>query len=279
MGMYRHIGVAVGFSPTLAPLLAETARHALNFDERLSVIHAGSQSLEKEDQLRTAIARSGLPEDTPILWTSGKSPEHALLRAIDEHEIDMLIAGALDQENAFRYYLGSVARDLARRAPCSLLLFTRPSKKPEPFRRIVVITDYSEAAAIALGRAERLAAREEAQQIYVLRVLSTYGEAMVLSEGVSREERRHYHEHHREEETSLLHDFIDAAGRSATSVEAVLLEGHPGRVTSQFAQDNNADLLVMPSLGSHQPHFFERLFPSQMEWVLREIPCPLWIVR
>ena len=40
----------------------------------------------------------------------------------------------------------------------------------------------------------------------------------------------------------------------------------------------NAELLVMPSAGG-SGHFFERLFPSDMEWVLREIPCTLWVIR
>jgi hypothetical protein len=34
----------------------------------------------------------------------------------------------------------------------------------------------------------------------------------------------------------------------------------------------------MPS-SSQTSHFFERLFPSDMEWVLREIPCNLWVAR
>jgi nucleotide-binding universal stress UspA family protein len=278
MDLYRHLGVAVAFSPRLETLLAETAYRAPFLAARLSLIHAGAPTPEKEARLREAMQWAGLPGETGIYWMSGAPPDAAILNAVEAHNIDLVLAGALEKERPLRYYLGSVARNLVREAPCSLILLTEPQVRPEPIRRVVVITDYSEQALIALTRALRLAEQEEAEQVFVLRVLSQYGTAMALSEGVRRDRARAYQIATRAEEEALLQDLVDAAGRSHVPIEARIIEGHTGHIAAQFAREHQADLLVMPSANRHS-HFFERLFPSDMEWVLREIPCSLWVVR
>ena len=278
MALYRHVGIAAAFSPRLPNLLAEAAYHAEHFGGRVSVIHVGDASDANEARMREALVTAGLPGDTSILWVSG-SPADALLRAIEQHEIDLLIAGALERTGPFRYYLGSVAHDLVREASGSLLLFTEPRTEPEPIRRIVVVADYSESALIALTKAFRFAEQQaEIEVVHVIRVLSKYGEAMLLAEGVRHEEAQEYRTHTLAEEKDLLRDFVDAAGQTTVPVEAHCIRGETGFAAAQFVREQRADLLVMPSTDQHS-HFFERLFPSDMEWVLREIPCNLWVAR
>ncbi len=275
MPLYSHIGVAVTLSPRLTELVAEAARHAAPLCSRLSLVHAGERTPAKEEALHDALEANGLSVDTPVHWMPG-APADALVEAVRRHDIDLLVAGVLRKEHAFQYYLGSVARDLVRNAPCSLLLFTEPQRPPRTMRRIVVVTDFSEAAAIALSKTLRFAEREGAERVYVVRALSSYGEAMVLTEGARREEARAYRSHNREK--GLLRDFVDSAGHTSVEVEHVCIEGHTGLITAEFARNHEADLLVMPSV-SRYSHFFERLFPTDMEWVLREIPCNLWVAR
>lgn len=278
MSLYQHLGVAVAFSPRLHALLAEAAFHAPHFASRLSLIHAGAHTPEKEARFREALLETGLPEDTPIHWGEHGTPEEAILRAVEKRQVDLLLAGALEKERPLRYYLGSVAHNLVREAPCSLLLLTEPSTEPAPVRRIVVVTDYSESALIAFGKALRFASSEEAEVVHVIRVLSEYGEAMVLSEGLRRERAQAYQRRTLEEEQALLADFVAAAGRHEVPVEPHVIEGRTGFVAAQFTREHRADLLVMPSASRHS-HFFERLFPSDMEWVLREIPSNIWVAR
>lgn len=277
MGLYRNVAVAIAFSPRLEALLAESIHRARLFDAPLSLIHAGELTPEKETRLRQAMQQTGVPEETEIHWVSG-SPDAAILNAVDRHGIDLLLAGALEKERPIRYYLGSVAHKLVREAPCSLMLVTRPQEEPQPMRRLVFVTEYSEQALIALMKAIRVAEKESSEQIFAIRVLAQYGTAMVLSEGVRMERARAYQSTNRVQEQALLNDLVNAAGSSRVPIQAHVVEGHTGYVAAQFARDHDADLLVLPSVGG-RGHFFERLFPSDMEWVLREIPCNLWIVR
>ena len=276
MPLYKHLGVAVALSPRLDALLAETVFHAEAFAPRLSLIHAGRHSVETEDRLRAAMRKAEIP-DEEIIWVEG-DPDQAIVNAIRDHGIDLLLAGALEKEQALRYYLGSVAHNLVREAPSSLLLLTEPSVDPKPLRRIVVVTDYTEYSLIALTRAIRFAEKEQAEQLTVIRVLSDYGTAMVLSEGIRRDHARVLQNTTRGEEEELLRNLVDAAGSSSIPIDAKCIEGHTGYVAAHFAREQKADLLVMPSSNWHS-HFLERLFPSDMEWVLREIPCNLWVIR
>lgn len=278
MPLYQHVALAAAFTPRLPALLAEARELTKNVGGRLSLIHAGESSGEKEARFRAAFEAAGLLPETPVLWASG-SPSEAILRTIEAEGVDLLVAGALEKERGLRYYLGSVARDLVREAPCSLVLFTSPREEPAPVREVVVVTDFSEIALIALRKAVRFAEHAGAERVQVLRVYPTYGEAMALTDE-TRGGQAGYHARTFAEEQALLNDIIDAVGQTAVPVEPVTVddERHAGMVVSRFARESEADLLVMPSAG-RDSHFFERLFPSDMEWVLREIPCNLWVAR
>lgn len=275
MQIYHHIAVAVTLSPRLPLLLAEAVRLAGRFGSKLSLIHVGEKGEERS--LRDALERNSIPSDIPILKGEG-NPAHTIMTLAEEHGVDLLIAGALEKERAFRYFLGSVARTLVREFGCSLMLFTEPQLQPHPLRRIVVITDFSEMSMIALRKAMHLASREGSEGIDLVRVHSTYGEAMAMAKGTDRGEMAEYIERTEAEERALLTDFIDAAGYSPVGIRPVYLEGKEGAVAANYAHDLGAELLVIPSERSHAG-ILERIFPSDMEWVLREIPCNLWVVR
>lgn len=277
MSLYRNAGMAVTFSPRLDALLAEAAHRKGYLFSTLNLIHAGPATSKSETGFRKALVRAGLPEDTPIYFEEGQ-PDQAILRVVRRMNLDFLIAGAIERERAYRYYMGSVAHNLVRESPCSLMLYTEPSVEPRPFRHLALVTDYSEGSLIALVKTLRYAEREGAERVFVLRTLSQYGEAIVLSEGLRREQATEYHESTIQEEMSLLKDFVDAAGHTDVPVEPHCIPGHPGTVIARFVPNHAVDLLVMSSSAGFG-HFFERLFPSDMEWLLREIPCNMWVVR
>src|SRR5690606_17463082 len=105
---------------------------------------------------------------------------------------------------------------------------------------------------------------ERAERVDVVRVLSSYGEAMVTADGMRRERAHTVQAAELREEQARLRDFIDAAGRAHVPVEPVCVEGRPGVAVAAYAREHRADLLVMPSSAGFG-HFFERLIPSDME--------------
>lgn len=277
MKLYRNAGIAIATTQRLAALLAEAAYRAEYLASSFRLVHAGAHTSEKEALLVSALRDAGLPDETPIHWAQG-SPDEAIIRTIRQQHLDLLLAGAVERERTFRYFMGSVAHDLVRAAPCSLLLLTDATTEPAPLKQIAVVTDYSEGALIALTKAVRFAENEGAERVFVVRALSQYGQAMLMTEGVRREQAATYQAVALQEEKVLLQDFIDAVGLANVPVEPHFVEGHPGPALAQFVREHRVDLLAMPS-SSGFGHFFERLFPSEMEWLLRELPCNLWVVR
>lgn len=277
MNIYKHLAVAVALSPRLQPLLNETALQTRALSDHMSLIHVGTHDRRTESELRSALVTAGLPDDVPIIWKEG-SADTALLDAATEHDVDLLVAGALERERGLKYYLGSVARNLVREATFSLLLFTRPRLDPVPLSRAVMVTDYSENSLIALVKLVRFAEAHQLETVYVVRALPDFGDAIVTSEGMRRDQERSFRRQSVSEEDARLRDFLDAVGGTTVPLLPKCLVGHSGYEVSSFAREQQADLLVMPS-SNHKSRFFERLFPSDMEWVLREIPCNLWVAR
>ena len=130
---------------------------------------------------RTTTFQLEMPRETRIVWREGEPPD-AIVAAAKKEGVDLLIAGALEgKEVASRSFLGAVARPLAKRARCSLLLLTRPQVGPNPFRRIVVMTDFSDCAKTALKNALWLAEADSAQLVQVISIHTPFMQARAES--------------------------------------------------------------------------------------------------
>ena len=55
-----------------------------------------------------------------------------------KNKIDLLLLGAVQRENVLRFYVGSIAREITRKAPCSVLLLIKPSIEEVPSKHVVV---------------------------------------------------------------------------------------------------------------------------------------------
>src|ERR1700736_6029371 len=149
----RHVAAAITISPRMVAVLAAARHFAERLNAPLLVIHGGAPDAQKEAEFRDAIFRLEMPRETRIVWNEGE-PARGIVTAAEKEGVDLLIAGALEGKDvASRSFLGAVARPLAKLARCSLLLLTHPQIGPNPFRRIVVITDFSDCAKTALKNA------------------------------------------------------------------------------------------------------------------------------
>ena len=104
----KKILVGIAFSPNLKPNIFEAVRLANMFEAQLVGVHVGEKTVKKEQQLSQLISEAPilkLPVKT--VWQKGK-PVDIILKTSVEENIDLLILGALQQENLYKYYVGSV---------------------------------------------------------------------------------------------------------------------------------------------------------------------------
>ena len=135
---FETIAVAVSFSPRCQPVLAEAKRLSDILSASLLLIHIGEKTSEKEQELDEMMAAIGVnPNHSRIIWMEG-DPVDTILKLCKLNIVDLLILGALEKENILKFYIGSIARNISRKAKCSVLLLTNPTEEPVKFKKIIV---------------------------------------------------------------------------------------------------------------------------------------------
>lgn len=258
------LAVASTFSPRFLQVLAEAKRIRDRFACELNLIYVGEKTDETSAKFREALAELSLPAQSPIHYEQGDAAD-AILRALTQHKIDIIVAGALEKAVALHQFLGNVARRLVREAPCSVFLFTHPEREPKSLGKIVfVAVDDSEHTREALQRTFRLALGEKSERLHVVRVITTFDEARAKAADVSTSD----------DPEAELEKFVLSAGATDVPIEARCIRGNTGFAAADFVQSIGADLLVVPDAPWTGPDL-----PANLGWINDVIPCNLWVIR
>ena len=268
---YRTVAVASTFSPRFLQVLAEAKRIRDRLCQQLHLIYVGKRDATTTEKFNAALHALELPADSTIHYQEG-DPAVAILEAARANEVDLIVAGALEKEAVLRQFLGNVARRLVREAACSVMLFTKPTEKPMPFSRIVLMAEYSDHGRAALHKALRLAELEQCEKLFVIRLYTTFDEARAKSRTEAPEMGSEGARTLEEEEMALEH-FIDSAGATKVPIEARCIRGNTGYAVLDFVQAVDAMMLVVPNDPGSEG------LPARLEWVTDVIPCNLWVIR
>jgi nucleotide-binding universal stress UspA family protein len=271
---YRTVAVATTFSPRFRQVLAEAKRVRDRLCQQLHLIYVGERDEETSQRFAAAFRDLELPADSAIHYQQGEDPAVAILEATRANDIDVLVAGALEKEVVLRPFLGNVARTLVRKAACSVFLFTKPESEPQRLCQIVFLADYSDHGRAALEKVIHLAALENCEKLYVIRVYTTFDEARAKAR-TGAPETDSEGARTLEEEEIALEKFIDSAGHTEVPIEARCIRGNTGYAALDFIQSIDASLLAVPV----DPTAGGDGLPAHVAWVTDVIPCNLWVIR
>ena len=275
---FKKIGLAITFSPNSMALLKNAKRFGKLFNAEVILIHVGEKSPDREKSLNQFITQAGFGESLPrIIWENG-DPADVILKFAGENKIDLLLAGALEKETIIKYYIGSVARKLMREAPCSVLIMVSPSVEAMPFRKVCVTTDFSYAAEISVKKAFEMAKLENAREFVILREFETPGLAITVSDSGSAEETEQVRIDWQEEEEEKMKMFIRELNLKGLNIKTACLYGKPGWEVNKYIKSSGGDLLAIRA-PEKKLTFFDRLFPHDQEFLFKELPCSLLILR
>ena len=277
---FNTIGIGVTFSPNLKANVYEAARLSLMFHAKLILIHVGEKSSHKEEKFY-AILEPFLKDNlkVEIVFQLG-NPVDVILSATEKKQVDLLILGALQRENFLKYYVGSIARKITRRAKCSILLLIKPSIERIPCQHIVVN-----------GLKDPKTKRTIASAFYVANALST--DKITIVEEITQEElaikieddkslRRStiVKERIKLRENSRVKSLLTGIPKNYTDnivIKTQPIFGKKGYSIGHYAQIARADLLIMNS--SSKMTFWDRLFPHDIEHILTELPTDVLIIQ
>jgi nucleotide-binding universal stress UspA family protein len=234
----------------------------------LSLIHTGTSQEEKSAHLDAITQRLGIAHEAHIIGTT-VDPADALLRDAEKAGIELLFAGAFEGLTLRRRrFLSPTARQLAERSRCSLLLIAHPRLDTHEFKRIVVITDFSECSRQACEHALWLAEKDEAELVEVVSVHTVFMKARAALG------QRDHPARTRDEEEHLLEDFVAALPPCSRPVTSKVIDATTGFAACDYAEAMESDVLVLP--GRNRPG---GRVPPFADWVLQVVPCSLWIVH
>lgn len=131
--LFFRIGVAIAFSPRREAILCEAKRYMDLFGAELVIIHIGEKKEHKLNQIEGLLVQCNIdPDETKLILEEeqeGTETATQILEICHQHQIDLLIAGALQEETLLsKYFAGTIARKFLREAKISILILLEPQK-------------------------------------------------------------------------------------------------------------------------------------------------------
>jgi nucleotide-binding universal stress UspA family protein len=275
---FETIAVAISFSPRCEYVLAEAKRLSDILGATLLLLHIGDKTPEKEQQLDQMIAYAGINANhSRIIWMEGE-PVDTILKLCKLNIVDLLILGALEKENLLKFYMGSIARNISRKAKCSVLLLINPSKEPQSFKKIVVNGVENLKTIHTINTALYLAKNLNTKEVTIVNELHMSGLVMAAAEDNIAPKAKELKKNFTEEGEELVQSVIDKCDAGNVKITNKIIKGKPGYAISKFAKTKKADLLVINSPDT-QLNLLDRIFAHDIEYVLAHLPCNVLIVH
>ena len=277
MQQFKKILLGIAFSPSLKPNLFEVIRLANMFDSKLVGVHVGEKTKEKEEQLKIILSEApNLKNGLDILWQQGK-PVDVILETTKTQQIDLLILGALQQENLLKYYVGSIARKLTRKAPCSVLLIIKPSIERLPCKHIVVNGLKDEKTEETIKTAIGISIDLGCNRVTIVEEISQAELDVKVNDDKSLRKATIVKERIKTREDQRVKNILKEINYPDISIKTQSIFGRRGYSIGHYAKVKRADLLVMNA--PTKLSLLDRIFPHDIEYILSELPTDVLIVK
>ncbi len=277
---FKTIAVGAAFSPNLKPNIYEASRLSLFIGTKLILIHVGEKSSDKTDKIKTILEpfiKDGL--EFEIVFKTG-DPVDVILSITEEKQVDLLILGAVQRENVLKYYVGSIARKITRKANCSVLLLINPSVERVTCQHVVVNGLKDPKTKQTINAAFYVASKLGANKMTIVEEISQQEVSVNVDDDKSLRRSTIVKERIKLREDSRINKLIKEIPdehKKDLNVKTQPIFGKRGYSIGHYAQVVRADLLVMNA--PSKMTFWDRLFPHDIEHILTELPTDVLIVQ
>ena len=278
---FNKVLIGFAFSPNLKANVFEAMRLACFFNAKLFFLHVGGKTQAKEKTFSEILNK---PKDRPIelevLWKEGE-PIEAILSACEEYEIELLLLGALKRENVLKFYMGSIARKLTRKASCSVLLLIDPTIKRKPSQHVVVNAFESPQTESTIKAAFRFALDLNIGKITLVEEINRSELDLAVYDDRSLRRATLKKERIKRRELSRVNQIlkkIPERFKENIDITTQSVFGTRGYSIGHYAKLVRADVLIM-NASEKKKSFFSRLFPKDLEYILSELPTNVLIIQ
>jgi nucleotide-binding universal stress UspA family protein len=272
--------VGFAFSPNLKANIYEALRMADYFRGELVFVHVGIKTPEKDSLFNQIVASSPIQsQKISVHWRVG-DPIKTLIQASKDFCVDLILLGALKRENVLKFYLGSIARKITRKAKCSVLLLIKPSVERQPCQHIVVNGFDSPQTKLTIEAAFMVANALGAKKISLVEEISRSKVAVAVDDDRSLRRATLRKEKLRRQEQTRVKDVVQKLPTVLTAdinwtTQSIF--GKRGYSIGHFAKVVRADLLVMNA--QENLSFIDRFVTRDIEHILAELPTDVLIIN
>ncbi len=206
----------------------------------------------------------------------GFSAADLILKYAKVRDIDLIVMGTHGRRGLGYMFLGSIAQEVVRVAPCPIYTVRESEKPLSPKNKKVILSpvDFSDnskaAVSIAREAADLYGAKLELLHVVENRLYSAYnvfGEKTILQ----------LQQDIVDESQKRMKQIFDESTGPDIGVEFKVVTGHIVSEILEYARCNNVDLIVIATHGlTGLKHF---LLGSIAEKVIRRAPCPVLTVK
>jgi len=280
MTHFGTILTGIAFSPNLKANVFETLRLGSLLNAKVVLVHVGDKNNKKEQQiLEYCSAFPEFKDQVSVIWKSG-NPVEVIITACKEQQADLLILGAAKQNKINKYYLGAVAKKIAKKAPCSLLLLIKPSVDRIPCRHIVVNGLKHPKTNNTIQASFEFASAIGSSNVTIVEEVSQSEVTIKVDDDKSLEKSTLLQEQILERETSrvsIILNEIDSSLKKGINIKSQGIFGTRGYSIGHYAKVKRADLLVMNK--PEKSTFWDKIFPQDIDYILSELPTDVLIIH
>jgi hypothetical protein len=247
------------------------------FNAELIGVHVGEKTDKKEADLHTIISEAD-PLKKPIktVWQEGE-PVQVILKTVVKEQIDLLILGALQKENLLKYYVGSIARKLTRKASCSILLLIKPSIIRQTCKHIVVNGLKDNKTEKTIKTAVLFSKQLLCKKMTIVEEISQSELQVKVDDDKSLRKATIVKERLKNREDQRVKNILKDIECEDISIKMQSIFGTRGYSIGHYAKIKRADLLVMNA--PTKIGVLDRIFTHDIEYILSELPTDVLIVK
>jgi len=277
LNSFNKVLIGIAFSPSLKSNLFEAIRLANMFEAQLICVHVGKKTHEKDKELANIFNEADETiKKKKIIWSEGK-PVDVILNTCITENIDLLILGALQKENLYLYYVGSIARKITRKAPCSVLLLIKPSIERVPCKHIVVNGLKDLKTKETIETAVYMSKKLNCTKITIVEEVSQSEIHVKVSDDKSLRKATIIKERIKQREDFRVRDILKNINTENIKIISQSIFGKRGYSIGHYAKIVRADLLVMNA--PNKTGLLDRIFVHDIEFILSELPTDVLIVK
>jgi nucleotide-binding universal stress UspA family protein len=278
---FKTLLIGFAFSPNLKANVFEATRLAYYFNAKLFFLHVGEKTKAKENTFLDILK---LPKESPekieILWEKG-DPVNVILSTCLRYKIDLLLLGALKRENVLKFYMGSIARKITRKASCSVLLLIDPSIERKPSQHAVVNAFESPQTEPTINAAFHFASDLNINKITLVEEINRSEHNLDVYDDKSLRRATLKKEKIKRREHSRVNQILKKIPKSYKDNIKIISQsifGTRGYSIGHYAKLVRADVLIM-NASETKKTFLSKFFPKDLDYILRELPTNVLIIQ